>query len=442
MGYGTGVYYMTFMNMVMRGTITGVIGASSLAVAEKTGVLQRHLVLTRGLGLILGPVAFAPLIGKSLWSGESMSLLSVWAAARGCCEMLVPRLESHAALYFCFAVIGVAMAVLDTQGLVLVTRVRGAEATVPLIVLAVVYSIGGMIAPFLVVTFGLRAWDLMAAIDFSIAVVVAAKRFGRGKPKDWKLKGCRSPGPSAGSTPVLSQGVRQVPNRVFAVGLVLIFMVKTVETAMSSWGFTYAVSAIGLQPRVAAFVPSTHYLGATIMRLLLVPLSTCLVPSTLVQASGLVIIVGGAMLHFYATRLVTMPNPEQEHLGVLLSSVALVGIGCSPIFSLVVSAMRQHGELDARQQGVYVTFANLGNTTGLWLPGLISLPKVQFGCCAALFGTLVASSVDFPWRAPSQRIAWKARRGQQSEGSDGSRVVLLNGPAPSQGKAQGGRGTV
>eukprot|EP00403_Amphidinium_massartii_P006805 CAMPEP_0178382914 /NCGR_PEP_ID=MMETSP0689_2-20121128/6735_1 /TAXON_ID=160604 /ORGANISM="Amphidinium massartii, Strain CS-259" /LENGTH=407 /DNA_ID=CAMNT_0020003125 /DNA_START=23 /DNA_END=1242 /DNA_ORIENTATION=- len=402
MGYGTGVYNITYLNYFMRGALTGVIGASSLAISEQTGALQRYLVVSRGVGLILGPAAFAPLIGKSLWSGESMSLVSAWAAIRAVAQIMVPRLESHMALYACFCLVGVAMAVLDTQGLVLVTRVRGAEATVPLIVLAVTYSVGGMIAPFLVVSLGMRAWDLMAAVDFVIAISMAAKRFGRGKPKDWKLKGCRSPG-SLSSTPVL-QAVRQVPPRVFAVGLLLIFMVKTVETAMSSWGFSFGVTSLQLSPRHAAMLPSTHYFGATIMRLLLVPLSRCFVPSTLVQASGLVTILGGGLLYYHSLTMSAGTDElaqQEPQLGLVLSSAALVGIGCSPIFSLVVSAMRQHGELDARQQGIYVTFANLGNTTGLWLPGVIALPTVQFGCCAVLFLVLAASSRDFPWVRPN-----------------------------------------
>ena len=59
-------------------------------------------------------------------NSETIVFLSISIPCLWC---KVPRLEMHWVLYICFLVIGLSMAVLDTQGLVLVTRVRGQEAT-------------------------------------------------------------------------------------------------------------------------------------------------------------------------------------------------------------------------------------------------------------------------------------------------------------------------
>jgi len=84
-----------------------------------------------------------------------------------------------------------------------------------------------------------------------------------------------------------------------------------------------------------------------------------------------------------------------------LACIALIGVGTCPQFAMTLAAIRQHGALKASHLGWYRTFSNLGNTSGMWLPGLVSLPNAELTWAFAGFCIMSAFVRDFPWRQAS-----------------------------------------
>jgi len=388
--HGTGVLPAFTAIIFMRGITVGVIGTSSMLIAEQSGLPQNQLIAARGLGLVLGPSLFSWVVSRMVWCGESQSGTAFLLGIKALCEYTIPRTFSAPLLYSSFFILGLAMTMLDTTKNALVTRVFGEGCGLPLNVYEVLYGVGAMLAPLVSVVMPEQAWNLLVAIDLALAAVVAGKRTCRGKPRNWKVKvrGIKAldSGSSSPATPT------RVPRRVLTTGLVFLVIVQACETAMSAWAFTYATAVLGLPRKVCATFPMTFYLAFTITRFVCLPLSAWLPPSTILQASTALLLSGATLL-----RCITCFMGHGEATGLLLLCVALVGVGTCPLYAMTLASIRRHGELTAQELGWYQTSSALGNTLGLWLPGLVSLPVAQQLWAVCAFLVISASARDFPW---------------------------------------------
>ncbi|CAK0910649.1 unnamed protein product, partial [Prorocentrum cordatum] len=172
----------------IRGLTTGIAGAGSLFIARSTGVPQHLLIASRGVGLTLGPIAMGDLLGRAVWSGNAECAFALALAVKMATELAIPRLSSGLALCFTFFLCGWAMAVLDTLGSILVTRIHGESCSGTFARLDMAYSVGCAVAPFVVVAVHERAWPFLAVTDLVLVAVIVRKRLLRGKPRNWKAK--------------------------------------------------------------------------------------------------------------------------------------------------------------------------------------------------------------------------------------------------------------
>lgn len=402
MGLGTGVLRAYHLYYFFRGLTVGVVGASSLYIANRSGVPQHWLFAARGVGLIFGPLLFSPLVGRVVWCGESQYGFALALFAKATCELILPRAASGAVLLPAFFVLGLCMTLLDTHGCMLVTRIFGEKCSLPLNIYNALYGLGAAIAPFFVITAPSQAFNLLAGVDLLMASALTLKRLRWGKPRQWKIKirrpGSPSPGPASppdpeaacqGSAPIKQRGL---PPRVLCTGLAFILFGSACETAISSWGFTFAAKNLGLPAKIAATFPAAFYFTYTAMRLVVIPVSMKLLPSTIIQAGTLLTLLGAMLLRTCAGNFHANPN-----VGLLIFCVVLIGAGTSPFFAMTLASLRQHAELNPMEQGFYSTCTALGNCLGLWLPGLVDLPQAEVVWAVAIFLILNANMRDFPW---------------------------------------------
>mmetsp|Transcript_70025 Transcript_70025/g.193702 ORF Transcript_70025/g.193702 Transcript_70025/m.193702 type:complete len:434 (-) Transcript_70025:147-1448(-) len=420
-GYGTGVLRAYYVVCFMRGVTVGVVGTSSLFIAERSGVPQNMLIAARGLGLTIGPVVLGRAIGKLARSGESQCGFALALAAKMLCEILIPRMASSWALYLAFFVIGLSMNFLDTSASILVEMVHGEKCATPMLVYCAVYGTGAMVAPFVAVALPGQAWTLLALIDFAVATAVAGRRLGRGKPRAWRARvqaRAELAAPGNASPTIVAAKVR-LPARVLRAGLAFIFVQQAAETAISSWAFTFATSGLGLPARIAAWFPSSFYLSFTATRFIAIPASAALLPSTIAQV-GTILILGGALLlnrctcsFSTAVSAGTLPEELTGHIHVILFSLAVIGAGTCPLFAMVLASMRQHGEMTAQEHGLFNTCKALGMTMGMWLPGIISLPNADLLWAVCMFLIISSHVRDFPWWKQLHHIALAKGLGEQ-----------------------------
>lgn len=198
----------------------------------------------------------------------------------------------------------------------------------------------------------------------------------------------------------------RLPARVLRAGLAFIFVQQAAENAIASWAFTFASTNLGLSSRLAALLPSTFYFTFTAMRVVIIPLTSRLAPSTIAQA-GVAVILAGSLLFAASARgysAAAAGGATAEELmwyfRAMLASLAMLGAGTSPQFACLLASMRQHGKLAPQEHGWYNTSRALGQTLGMWLPGLIRLPQAELAWSVAMWLILSSHVRDFPWRAP------------------------------------------
>mmetsp|Transcript_99006 Transcript_99006/g.255964 ORF Transcript_99006/g.255964 Transcript_99006/m.255964 type:complete len:402 (+) Transcript_99006:68-1273(+) len=394
MGYGTGVLRAYYGYYSLRGLTVGIAGTASLFVARRAGVQQNLLIAARGFGLILGPLTTSRAIGKTVWCGEAQVGVAAALLLKGLFALAIPQASSPYVLYTAFFMIGLAMSVLDTMSLFLVTSVVKGSGSTMLSLYDVCYGIGGMVAPFLTVAMPDSCWNVLAVLDFLIAGSLLGRRFTRGKPRDWKTKLRRvgSSGPS-GSYPMCSA---VVPARILRAGIAFTFVSQIASTSVSAWGFTFASQHLGLPDTIAALIPSTFYLASTVARFGITGVSMRLIPSAIIWMS-LLFFVSGALLFHTLAGIISATARDLETY-ILLIGVALMGVGVCPHHSFMLVAMAQHGDLHPREHGWYTAGTSLGATSGMVLPSLVSLPNVEVASAIALALILNSRIRDFPWR--------------------------------------------
>jgi fucose permease len=398
--HGTGVLPVFFAVMFMRGVTVGVVGTSSLFIAQSSGLPQNQLVAARGLGLIIGPALLGKLVGKFVWSGESQLGTASLLLAKAACEAAIPRATSlPVVLYLSFFVLGLAMTSLDVTKNVLVTRVFGDRCALPLNFYEVTYGLGAMLAPAVTVALRSQAWNVLVLVDLSLALLVATKRLRFGKPRGWKVK-LRGVPTCFDDVEKCAQVAKEgVPRRVLAVGLTFLFVAQACETAMSAWGFTFAATTLGLPVETAAMFPTVFYIAFTGARFLSLWLSSHLPPSTILQVSTALVLAGSVSLHSLDAQAATVQALSTTSF---LASVAMIGVGVCPLYATTLACIRRHGDLSSNELALYQTCSALGNTMGLWMPGLLGLPQAERLWACAIFLMLNSNRAAFPWWPKSE----------------------------------------
>lgn len=393
MGYGTGVLRSYFAIYLLRGLSVGIAGTGSLFIALNTGVSQSFLIAARGFGMIVGPMLLSRAIGKMAWNGESQYAAAFALALKGLCDFVVGRASDHLTIYVSFFVIGVAMALLDTLLIILVTSAVKENRGSLLSTYDACYGIGGMVAPLLTVAMPNRVWDVLALIDFMLAAIMFGKRLLQGKPHNWKVKvrGADNTGDIAISGP-------SCPGRVISAGIAFTVLSQLGGTAVSAWGFTFGVRTLKLSDFTAALVPSVFYFSATVTRFVVASAARLMMPSAVIHFSVLFVIVGALPFRLLSAHVALTDGISQLCLFAILCCFALMGAGYCPHYSFMLISMARHGHLDARLNGLYATSSSLGIALGLWLPSCISLANLEVLCALGLFAIVNSRTQDFPWK--------------------------------------------
>ncbi|CAK0848505.1 unnamed protein product, partial [Prorocentrum cordatum] len=384
-GHGTGVLRAYYACYLIRGLTVGIAGASSLAISEATGLPQNLLVASRGVGLVLGPTALSPLIGRLLWSGNSEAGVAGALALKMACELVIPP-DKPAAPVPGFPPRG------HVHGHAGHLR-HAADRTSP-------RSAGREGLPHLrhAVRDRLHARPLHRGHEPPAVLARACRR---------RLRDLRGPGgeeAAARQAPGLeAEGARRraaeraagarrrgrargggrapaAAGAGAAGGPAFSFAVQVTMTAVSCWAFTYAVCSLGLPQRVAAAVPAVFYASCTLARVALVPVSSRLLPSTIMHAGAL--LAGSAAVLFYwvdgwlVEQAARGQAPGRGCQGLLLACFAMMGAGFCPHHTMTIAAMQRHGTLSPQVHGWYGTSTCLGITFGMFLPGMFGLPLI------------------------------------------------------------------
>jgi len=406
MGHGTGVLWTYHALYVIRGLTVGIAGASCLFIAENTGLSQSLMVGSRGIGLAFGPIILCGLIGKMIWSGNAELMVGAACAIKVVCELAISRVDIAPIVYVAFCGIGLAQGLLDTAGTLLMTRVFGKKAAAPMAIYDIFYSVGCMVAPFIAVWDPLRAWDILASLDFLFAVMLVSKRVRRGKPRNWKAK-VRGQPDAVPSDADRESGTTapppfKVPHRVVRIGVAFTFAVQVTMTSVSCWGFTYAVRSLQWQTTDAALIPSMFCAAGFICRLIIAGASSRFAVTSVIHNAALLCLFAAmgipALGHCMTGALSTaVPSAWLALYRVtLIACFMLVGMGTAPHYAMMLAAMARHGELDSRVHGIYNTVASLGITVGIWAPGACGLPAVVLCGAIAMFLIINSHQCDFP----------------------------------------------
>ncbi|CAK0829225.1 unnamed protein product, partial [Prorocentrum cordatum] len=142
-----------------------------------------------------------------------------------------------------------------------------------------------------------------------------------------------------------------VPRQVLGVGVLFNFVCQVAQTSISCWGFTWAVTALGLPNKEAAMVPSTFSLGFMLTRFAVVLPASRRRGRRVVHAGVIVTLVGCTVLH-----LVVQGAGEEEEVSLHLiqGALFLVGAGLCPHQAMVLSSMLRHGRLEVHEVGYYL----------------------------------------------------------------------------------------
>jgi len=409
MGRGTGVLQAYHIYYLTRGLTTTILGTTSLQMARSSGMAQNNLLVMRGLGFTLGPVMTGSLLGKAMWSGESQSTFVLLLTVKSMCEFFIPAFAERAFL-LCMALftLGFAMAVIGTFMNILLCQIHGERCSVPLTVYFALYGIGGMLGPYLTLWAPNCAWQSIGLIDLVLAVAVFKNRLLFGKPRNWKMK-VRQVDPSAlldqcrQQQPDSPKLTKPVPMGVFVPGLFFAFLNECIQTAISSWIFTFVVDTLGQAPAAGATFSSTFYVPFIMVRCLMLPLARFVQPSVFVQG-GIYVTTVGALVFCWHGEKALGGTASDFHMGAMLVGTALLGVGTCPLASSIIGAMASHGDISSQRMGWYGTASTLGTTCGMWLPGLIRLSVIEFVWSSIICVVAVVSLRDFPlWQSRRKR---------------------------------------
>lgn len=412
----------------VRGLTVGIAAASSLFISRRTGCSQTILVASRGIGLVLGPTLFGRTIGRMVWSGESQSGVTLALTAKAICGLIMPRASSYPVLYVFFFIMGLTMAAMDTICNYLVAKCYGKKTGAKLIVYDAVYMSGCMFAPFVAVATLDHAWDMLACLDLLLALGIGGKRFFIGKPRDWKRKirglavngvGATNGSASPASSPTPAVEDSQRPTRgVLATGIAYIFVAQVVQASISCWGFTFAVSELGLPNKLAAMLPSAFAFGAISTRIFVVlPASKKVLPSAMCHTGTCLTLLCSSLLYLLVRfhEAAAAEGEEAEEMPAwlfrcFLAVMASMGAGLCANNSMMLGAMQQHGNLSSEEIGWYNTSFCLGTTLGMSLPGMVGLPRVELVGAMLLFLVINSRRADFPRSgllkpAPQEEVA-------------------------------------
>jgi len=409
MGRGTGVLQAYHVYYFTRGLTTTILGTTSLQLARSSGMAQNNLLLLRGLGFTLGPMMTGSLLGKAMWCGESQNTFVLLVTIKSLCELLIPSFgESAWLLGMAFFTLGFAMAVVGTFVDILLCQIHRERCSGPLTVYYALYGLGGMLGPYITLLVPDYAWQFIGAVDLAIAAAIFKNRCLSGKPREWKMK-VRQVDPKAllersrPQEPRTPNTAKAVPMSVFARGLCCSFLNECIQTAMSSWVFTFVVDTLGQPPTLGATFSSTFYVPFIMVRCLMLPLTRFVPPSVFLQAGIYITSIGALIFWWYGEKVLAEPDGDFP-MGMLLLGTALLGTGTCPLGSVIIGAMASHGEISPQRIGWYGTACTLGTTCGMWLPGLIKLSQIELIWSSMICVVALASLQDFPlW--PSRRKA-------------------------------------
>lgn len=168
---------------------------------------------------------------------------------------------------------------------------------------------------------------------------------------------------------------RRIGARIFLLFSVVLFLYVGAETAIAGWIATYVHRFAGLSVERASLFVSAFWLSLVAGRGLVVLLLRVIAEQAVLMG-GLVVAMAGV-----ATLLV--PHAA----GTAFAAVVIAGLGCAPVFPLLVSQMLARTGR-ARQVGWIFAFCGSGGAVVPWITGAVSQ---HFGGLRAAFVTPLAA---------------------------------------------------
>lgn len=156
------------------------------------------------------------------------------------------------------------------------------------------------------------------------------------------------------------------------------FLYCALESSAGVWSSTFMVQARGIPADTATFLVSLFYLGITAGRFLSGVLTLRLSGQQLLRLGVIVVVAGAALLAFV---------PSQ---GICALGLALLGIGCAPIYPQIIQLTPQRFGESASQvlMGPQLACAYVGSLTFPPVMGLV-LQHVAAGAYPWVLGVLV-----------------------------------------------------
>lgn len=250
------------------------------------------------------------------------------------------------------------------------------------------WGIGAVLAPEVAAlalrAHALRMFVLMLALTAALAFALFAPLLRAAKMQT----GARANGVDRDLRPGLM---------IFVLFSVMLFLYVGAETTVAGWVATYAHRLSGLSVERAGLLVSVFWIALLVGRWLVVTL--------LRWVAEMAVLVGGIALAMGGVAMLLFPHGAW----VLLPSVVAAGLGCAPVFPLLVSRMLSR---TGRTRHAGWVFAICGSGGGVvpWITGLISQHggglRAGFAApLAALAGILICVAAERSTGRPAPRFS-------------------------------------
>ena len=359
-------YYATY---VLLGLMLTCIGPSldALQAQSRSSTQTIALLFTaNSLGYIAGSLLAGRLYARIAGNRVLSTALLILAPL----TLTVPWLGSPGLLMLVFALIGVALGVMDVGGNTLIVWLYRADVPPYMNALHLSFAVGAFIGPLVFDRFAVATGNaattfwLLAALMVPVAFWLA-----------------RLPNPdSPGAAQPTRDGQGVLRRYAWLIGLIALFffMHMGAELAFGGWIYTYADEATG-SGTTARVINSAFWGGLVVGRLVAIPLAVRLSPRAMLQLDLL-----GAVLSL--ALLVMLPD------SIPALWIGTIGFGFS-IASMIASSFNlaeRRMPITSQVSSAFLVGGSLGSMTLPWLVGQLLVPygrlSVMYVTGAAMLG--------------------------------------------------------
>lgn len=303
------------------------------------------LFTANGLGFVTGALLAGRLYSRAPGSRILAAALGIMAVA----TFVVPWLDSLVLIVGVFALIGIAIGMIDVGGNTLIVWLYRQEVPPYMNALHLFWGLGAFLAPLVIAQIAIISGNAAASYWVFAALMV---------PVAVWLTQTPSPEMPADAGPDSSSAVVRRHWVFVALMAVLFFIHVGAELSFGGWIFSYA-DAVGIGPETTARVLNSIFWGGLVVgRLIAIPVSLRVSPAMMIQLDLALAAIGLGIVAF-------LPDwPPALWIGT-----AMFGMSIASIFASCINFTERHMPVTSQTTAILLVGASLGSMTLPWLTG-------------------------------------------------------------------------